>query len=270
MISQAQVTALTAQAAKAASYPAYDANGNLLPDWYINDFDVPVYAGSLVSTRGVGVYGQTPENLVLVELLKPASLSLIVSPSMTITVLNTSSVWTGLLGINSLADYLNAAAIQNIAQISLYEGAYQGLIDTGIIDGTESPRYIATFLQPSVRYGVDAVVAWVKGQTSGQLATLIQNTARQGQYAIDFVDTYGAQLNVAPALGGFENTVIRDELDEAVTDIIGNPKIPDIEFADQIPAGNVARPLSGTIPVTLPTTTKEDGTLRLAPNSERG
>jgi hypothetical protein len=265
MFSRSQVTALTAQAALAATYNAYDDAGNLLPDWYINDFNIPVYLGTEISTRGVGIYGQTPENLVLVELLKPSTLSLIVDPAMTLTVLNTPAVWAGFYNINSLADYLNAPAIQNLSQIALYEGAYYGLIDTGIITGTESPRFIATFLQPAVRYGVTAVVEWVRNtSTNTDLSTAIQIAARQGQYAIDFVDTYGSVLNVAPELGGFDNTVIRDQVDQAVTDIIGNPKIPNIEYA------NVANITVGNVAVTIPGTTVEDGTLRFAPGSMRG
>lgn len=262
MLTRAQVTALTAQAAQAATYRFEDAAGNLLPDWFFNDAGLPVYAGPEVATRGVGLYGQTPENLVLVELLKPAALQLIVSPSMTITVLNSPSVWTGLLDINSLADYLNSPAVQNLAQIALYEGAYQGLIDAGIFTGAESARYQATFLQPAVRYGVESVASWVKGTASTDLAANIQISARQAQYAIDFVDTFGPELNVAPELGGFDNTVFREEVDQIVTDIIGNPKIPPIEYAD------VA--VTVPIPTTITPTTTEDGTLRFAPGAPRG
>lgn len=261
MITRGQVTALTAQAAQAATYEYVDGAGNLLPDWYFNDAGVPVYLGTEVATRGVGIYGQTAENLVLVELLKPASLQLIVEPSMTITVLNTPAAWTGLFNINSLVDYLNAPAIQNLAQIALYEGAYQGLIDAGVLNGTETARYQATFIQPAARYGVDAVVAWVRGTAPTDLATNIQIAARQAQYAIDFVDTYGPELNVAPELGGFDNTVFRDEVDQAVTDIIGNPRIPPIEYANALPA---------TVQVTIPDATAEDGTLRFAPGAPRG
>jgi len=264
MLSRAQVTALTAQAALVATYTSRTADGALLPGWYVNTGGDDVYAGTEIATRGVGKYGQTPENLVLVELLKPTTLSLIVNPGMTLTVLNTPAVWTGLFGINSLGDYLNSSAIQNLSQIALYEGAYQGLIDVGIITGSESPRFIATFLQPSVRYGVDAVVAWVRGSASPDLATAVQIAARQGQYAIDFVDTYGVELNIAPELGGFDNTVIRDEVDQAVTDIIGNPKIPVIEYANVIATANVS-PVS----LTIAGATDEDGTLRFAPGSSR-
>lgn len=264
MLTRAQVTALTAQARQAATYEYADDNGNLLPNWYFNDAGLPVYLGPEIATRGVGLYGQTPENLVLTELLKPGSLSLIVNPSMTYTVLNTPSVWTGAYNINSLGEYLNSPAIQNLSQIALYDGAYQGLIDAGIITGQESARFIATFLQPSVRYGVDGVVAWVRGTASTDLATAVQITARQGQYAIDFVNTYGAQLNVAPELGGFDDTVLRDEVDQAVTDIIGNPKIPVIEYANVIATANVS-PIS----VTIAGGTDEDGTLRFAPGASR-
>lgn len=266
ILTQGQVTALTAQAAKAATYPSTDAEGNLLAGWYENDAGELIYAGEEISTRGVGIYGQTPANLVLVGLLKSAALSLIVEPSMTLTVLNTPAVWTGAYNINSLTDYLNSPGIQNVSEIALYEGAYQGLLDAGIFTGTESARYVATFLQPAVRYGVDEVVAWVKGSTNNATAILI--TARQGQYAIDFVTTYGDVLNVSPDSGAFDDTVIRNEVDQAVTDIIGNPKIPNIEYA------NVANIAGGTtaanIAVTIAGTTKDDGTFRFAPGSSQG
>ena len=104
-------------------------------------------------------------------------------------------------------------------------------------------------------------MAWVKGTAPTDLATNIQIAARQAQYAIDFVDTYGPELNVAPELGGFDNTVFREEVDQAVADIIGNPRIPPIEYADVLPA---------TVPVTIPDATSEDGTLRFAPGAPRG
>jgi hypothetical protein len=143
----------------------------------------------------------------------------------------------------------------------LYEGAYQGLIDAGILTGAETARYQATFIQPAARYGVEAVADWVRGTAPTDLATQIQISARQAQYAIDFVDTYGPELNVAPELGGFDNTVFREELDQTVTDIIGNPRIPPIEYAD---IANVV------VPVTISTVNKDDGTLRFAPGAPRG
>jgi hypothetical protein len=275
-----QVTALTAQAATAATYPSLDNTGSLLPNWYINDNGVAVYAGADVATRGVGIYGQTPDNLVLVGLLKSGALSLITQPSMTITVLNTPAAWTGTYNINVLADYLNATDLQNQVQIALLEGAYQGLLDADVITGTEDARYIATFLQPAVRYGVDAVVAYLEGAADPNLSTAIEIAGRQGQYAIDFVNTYGNALAVAPTPVVSNNTVVRDQVDQAVSDVVGNPKIPPLIYAnvtaiaiDVATAANVAANIAtnfGNVTITIPSSNPDDGTFRFAPGSNLG
>ena len=274
-----QVTGLTAQAAAAASYASVDATGVLLPDWYINSYGLAVYAGADIATRGIGIYGQTPDNLVLVGLLKSAALGLITDPTMTITVLNTPAAWTGVYNINSLADYLDSPALQNQAQIALYEGAYQGLIDSGVITGNEEARYIATFLQPAVRYGVDAVVEYLQGSADPALSAAIEIVGRQGQYAIDFVKTYGTQLNLAPTPADSNNTVIRTQVDQAVTDVIDNPKIPNLEYAniaaitaDVAAAAAAANLVSNTanVVVTIPPSATDDGIFRFAPGSGRG
>ena len=275
ILTTGQVTGLTAQAAAAATYPSQDNTGALLPDWYINDNGVAVYAGADIATRGVGIYGQTPANLVLVGLLKSAALSLITNPAMTITVLNTPAVWTGVYNINSLADYLNAPGLQNQAQLALYEGAYQGLIDLGVLTGNEADRYIATFLQPAVRYGVDNVVSWIQGTIDSDTGAAIEIAARQGQYAIDFVNTYQADLTVTPASS--DNTVVRTQIDQAVTDVINNPKIPTIEYANttaivaDVAAAEVAANLVASVAnVVITPSNPDDGTFRFAPGSSRG
>ena len=279
ILTTGQVTALTAQAAAAASYPSVDDTGALLPDWYINDNGVAVYAGSAVATRGVGIYGQTADNLVLVGLLKSAALSLIVDPQATIIVLNTPSAWTGVYNINSLTDYLNSPGIQHQAQLALLEGAYQGLIDAGVLTGNEEDRYIATFLQPAVKYGVDAVVSWIEGTVDTDTGTAIEIAGRQGQYAIDFVNTYSAELNVAPTPVDSNNTVVRDQIDQAVADVIDNAKIPTIEYANTaailagLEAAAAAANLvanTANIVITIPLSATDDGIFRFAPGSGRG
>lgn len=279
ILTTGQVTGLSAQAAAASNYPSVDNTGALLPDWYVNDNGVAVYAGADIATRGVGIYGQTPANLVLVGLLKSAALNLITQPSTTIVVLNTPAVWTGVYNINSLADYLNAPGLQNQVQLALYEGAYQGLIDAGVLTGDEEARYIATFLQPAVKYGVDDVVSWIEGNIDQYTGAAIEVAARQGQYAIDFVNTYGAELNVAPAAVNSNNTVVRTQVDQAVIDVINNPKIPIIEYAnttaiteDIAAAANAAVLISniGNITIPIPTPNNDDGTFRFAPGSTRG
>lgn len=258
MITAEQVTALTAQAAANAYVDPYDSDGNLLADWQLNNNGDPVYLGSDIATRGIGIYGQTPTGLILTGYLKPGTLSLITAPSLTITVLNTPAVWTGQNGVESLLDYLSDPILQNLAQIDIMTGAFQGLLDAGILTGGESARYQATFLQPATRYGVNAVVSWVNNTASTELTNDILLVARQAQYAIDFVDTYASALNAGIDIPGFENTVDRQDLDQAVIDIIDNPKVPSIDYVDTATA------------VTVPTTVNEDGVFRFAPGSPRG
>jgi hypothetical protein len=276
MISQSQVQALTAQAAVAASYPAYDSDGVLLDGWVLNDSNIPVYLGSEVATRGVGIYGQTAESLELAGLLKPGATNLITSPELTITVLNAPASWTGVNNINSLLDYLNAPALQHTVQIGLLENAYQALVSAGVLDETETARYQATFLQPAARYGIDAVLAWLDGQASAEMTSNIVIAGRQGQYAIDFVDVYGEELLAGPDAPSTEFATDRTVLDQIVTDIIGNAKIPPIDFgtypdpAVELAQQTAAAKAPGAVPVTIPSTTNEDGTLRFAPGQPKG
>lgn len=263
MFTQEQVTALTAQAANAATYDAYDVDGNLLVDWQINDNNEPVYIGSEIATRGIGVYGQTPAGLTTAGYLKPGTLNLITTPDMTLTVLNNPAVWSGQQGINSLLDYLNDPLLQNSVQVQLMQGAYQGLIDSGVLIGNESPRYQATFLQPATRYGVDAVVAWLKGVASADLVNNLKVVARQGQYAIDFISAFEQDLNAGFDLPGFENTIERTDLDQLFVDLVGNEKIPAVDYADT----PVVTAITGA---ELIAENDEDSRFRLSPGNNQG
>ena len=107
------------------------------------------------------------------------------TPDPTYTVLNSPSVWTDQYGIDSLDTYLDYPVVQNAAQQALMAGAFEGLINAGIITGTETPRFIATFLQPATFYGVNAVVAWVNGTADPDTVVKCQIAARQAQVALD-------------------------------------------------------------------------------------
>jgi hypothetical protein len=178
---------------------------------------------------------------------------------MTSIVLNTPAVWTGQLGISSLEEYLNYPDLQNLTQISLLIGAYEGLVAAGVLNGTESSRYVATFLQPASIFGVNNVVAWVSDTADGSLVSKLKVVARQGQYAIDFVTAFSSVLSNLPEINGVTNTVAREQIDQLVTEIIGNQKIPEIEFTDP--------PLAVITGVTVPTTGDEDSTFRFAPGN---
>jgi hypothetical protein len=279
ILTTSQVTALIAQARAAATYTSVDATGELLPDWYIATNGEAVYAGADIATRGIGLYGQTPANLVLVGLLKPAALSLIIDPIMTFTVLNSPAVWTGSYSINSLADYLDSPILQEQVQTALYDGAYQGLVDYEVIVGDETAQFIAAFLQPAVRYGVDAVVAYLEGTADLALSSAIEVVGRQGIYAIDFVDTYGDELLLAPTAASSDNTVIRTQIDQAVSDTIDNPKIPTLEYAniaaieaDVMASVKAAELIANVanINITVLPSNPDDGTFRFSRGARQG
>lgn len=273
MLNTQQVTALTAQAAKAADiYPKTDEQGLPLPGWQLNESEVLVYVGSELGTRGVGKYGQSAEALVLTGYVKPGALALITSASMTAQVLNTTAVWTGQFGINSLLDYLDSSILQNISQIALLAGSYQGLLDQGYLSGNEPARDAATLIQPAAKYGVTAVIAWIEGLLSPEQSAQVAKAARQGQYAMDFIATYGTKLDPGISLPAFENTVQREEIDFVLEEIIGNPKIPTPEYADIVQALVESAPnVFGTSPAArLPQLTDEDGKFRFSPGAPRG
>lgn len=268
MITAEQVTALTAQSkadtqarVKSIIGDSVDSNGNLNEGWQFNLDNEAVYTGNLIYRVGVGIYGQTPQNLVLAGFLKPGTLNLITTPELTTVVLNSSSVWTGQFGIESLIDYLSYPVIQNLTQISLLIGSYQGLIDAGILNGNESARFQATFVQPAAKYGVSDVVSWVNNTDGTVSVSEIKTTARQAQYAIDFIEAYSTALNILPEIQGVGNTTAREIIDQTVANIIGNEKIPNLEFTDA-----VELPVGATVVPEL----NEDGTLRFSPaNTQR-
>lgn len=173
----------------------------------------------------------------------------------TSTVLQSPSVWTDQYGVDNLDTYLDHPVIQNAAQQALMAGAYEGLIAAGIILGTESPRFIATFLQPATLYGVNAVVAWVNGTADPDTVSKCQIAARQAQFAIDLNDQISQEI-IEPLVDETPTTdyTVRDAIDQTLEEIIGSGKIPTPEFA------------TTPLPVTLPQD-KEDGTFRFAPGN---
>lgn len=278
-LSVAQVTVMNAQTAAytASLYPAYDVNGQLLPGYELDELGSPVYNGNELGSgdRGVGVYRQNVSALVSAGLVNPSALNLIATGVQPATVLQSSATWTGQYGINSVNDYLNSRTLQNVVQTGLVFAALGGLIARGVLKGNESSRYTATFVQPATTYGVDSVTQWVDGFADSAQITELSIAARQGQYAIDFEDFYGEEINLIDTVptGPFEAN--RDTIDQAVADIIGNPKVPVPQFTDILTAvsdgtntRSVIQP-DGTI-VQVPVTvinTDENGIFRFAPGT---
>ena len=276
-LTQGQLTALTAATAAAKDFPAYDDDGNLMPGWQLNEDNDPVYTGPELGIRGVGIYGQTPEALVSAGYLKPAVLSLISSAQSVASVLSSDTAWTGQFGIDSLLGYLDSPILQNAAQLVVMAGAFAGLIDSGILNGDEEPRVQATFLEPATEIGVTQVVQFVQDEEvlPVEVRVAIIESARRGQYAIDFAAQYQELLLAQVAQEPVAVVVEREIIDEEVGNFIDNPKIDLPQYTD-VPVVITPEGAQSVTPATrilanvVTTTGKEDGTLRFSSGNNNG
>jgi hypothetical protein len=155
--------------------------------------------------------------------------------------------------------------------------SFIGLVNSGVVTGTESPRFISTFLQPATQYGVDDVLTWVDGFADSNIVTDSTIAARQGQYAIDFYDYYVDELTSgATSADTTLDATDRLTIDQAVAEIIGNPKVPvpqytDVNIALADTGGRTVIQADGTIyKVPTPAVVEGDGTFRFAPGNKQG
>lgn len=279
-LSQNQVTALTAQTAQnqALKFPAFDSTGNLLSGWQMSGSNEPFYMGDDIGslTRGIGKYGQSISGLVSGGLLKSNVLDLVNSGISPASILSSAAAWTGKLGVGNLTDYLQNISLQNLVQLGLSASSFLGLQNAGIITGTEDPKILASLLQPATEYGVDSVVDWVDGVvTSDDLVNNIEIASRQGQYSVDFVDTFSNEINTLSKVTEITDATDRTAIDQTMAELIGDPKVPVPQYTNietalvndtttVIQADGVVK----SIPVTQ-TTTTDDSTFRIAPGNKQ-
>jgi hypothetical protein len=136
-------------------------------------------------------------------------------------------VWTGKSGVDTLANLLGDEKLQNLTQNEIMVGALQGLRAAGVVTGLETPADLGMFVQNAAKFGVNTTVDWVKGQAPSDLVQQLNTTARNAQFAVQFVDEKSTGFtNVPFGVGGFVGTTRRVAVDEAVVDIIGDEKVP--------------------------------------------
>jgi hypothetical protein len=136
-------------------------------------------------------------------------------------------VWTGKSGVGSLGGLLSDPKLQSLTQNEIMIGALDGLKSAGIVTGNESPKDLASFVQTASKFGVDNTVSWVKGVAPSDIVNQITATAKNAQYAIDFVNNKSTELVTGGLqLGGFTGTVERSALDTALQEVISDAKIP--------------------------------------------
>jgi hypothetical protein len=183
--------------------------------------------------KGIGEYGLSAGQLESAGFLKPGTVqTYLKDPAQLGSVLSSPSVWTGKGGISNLGSLLTDPGLQSLTQNEVMVTALDGLRAAGVVTGTEAPRELASFVQTAAKFGVNNTVEWINGAAPPGIATEIQSVAKSAQYAVNFVDSRASELTRGTTrLGGFTNTTERSVVDQAVSAVIGNPKVPTPDFS---------------------------------------
>jgi hypothetical protein len=182
--------------------------------------------------KGIGEFGISAGQLEGAGFLKPGTVqTYLKDPAQLQSVLSSPSVWTGKAGVGNLSSLLADPALQSATQNEIMVSALDGLRSAGVVTGSERPQDLASFVQTASRFGVNNTVAWVNGAVPPDVASEINSVAKSAQYAVNFVNNKATELVAGGIqLGGFTGTVERGQLDQAVTNIIGNAKVPTPNF----------------------------------------
>lgn len=180
---------------------------------------------------GVGKYGLTPDQLEAAGYLKPGTVEFYLSDGTATPteILRSPSVWTGQAGVTNVAALLADPRLQDAVQTDLYQISLQGLRSQGVVTGAEDPAVLAGIVQAGNKYGAETVKSWIKGTVQDStILSDINKLARSAQYAVQLVDQ-----KVSSAIQGYStvpatstNVTARNLIDDAVTSVIGNPKVP--------------------------------------------
>jgi hypothetical protein len=189
--------------------------------------------------KGIGAFGLNATQLESAGFLKPGTVqTFLKDPAQLETVLSSPTVWTGKSGVGNLDSLLADPGLQSLTQNEIMVTSLNGLKSAGVVTGNESPKELASFVQAAAKFGVPTTVEWINGAAPPDITNEINSVAKSGQFAVNFVDTKTTELVAGGIrLGGFTSTVERGQIDQAVSAIIGNPKIPAPNFGQGLYSG---------------------------------
>ena len=201
-------------------------------------------AGTLSNDVGVGKYGLSVPQLESAGLVKTGTAArYLADGTNTVTdVLKSSTVWTGKDGVNSTGDLLNNVTRQDLVQTGLMVAGVAGLKSNGVATQILGGAALAGSALVAAK-GVDGAVDWIKGQLPGTDSIGLSQLARDGEFGATFgtdkiSDAMKKQFPALPAA----DTTDRATLNAAAGRVLGNPKIPDLNFS--VPAAPSASELT--------------------------
>ena len=192
-------------------------------------------ATTVSSTNGIGKFGISPNQLEQQGYLKPGTVSNFLSnPAQLASVLSSPTVWTGKSGVKNLASFTGDVGKQTQVQQQLMQSSFQSLTQSGSITNQLPVKEVGALLQVASKFGTSAAMSWSKGAAPADIASLANQVAKQGQYALSFVgDKLPTTAKGEAVATGFKNTVNRAPVDQAVKSILANNKIPTPSYTTQ-------------------------------------
>lgn len=194
-------------------------------------------AGVLSNTKGAGSFGFDIMQLETAGILKPGTSALATASGSSVSsVLKSPAVFTGINGIKNIDTLLANAPLQSAIQQDLMAKGTAALGAAGIPVGSLSAQGLAG-VALSASKSVSATEALLKGlPTSAADKTQFNTLVKDGSYAVNLTQdkiepVFKTEIEPVPAT----NTVDRSTLTGATSRVLGNDKIPPLDYTVPVP-----------------------------------
>lgn len=213
-ITPSQVTGVLAQAAKLTGQPS----------------------DLLTNAVGLGNFGLDATQLEKTGYLKPGTAAkyLLTGQNSLTSVLKSPYVWTGKDGVNEVNNLLTNPAAQSKIQQELMTTGVEELTQLGLPTDKLNPQLLSGVALNAAKSVTDTL-DWAKGATTGLPSDVVNSfnqVAKDASFAVNLVEeTIGNESLNIKAITGSTNTINRATLNAALGRVVGNEKIPKLDFS---------------------------------------
>ena len=189
---------------------------------------------TFVTNNGAGKYALTAFQIETAGYIKPGTSSSYSSTSTLADILKSPNVWTNKNNIQSVDEFLaNESVQQKVQQENMITGIDQ-LQEVGI-DVSALPVRMQAGVAMCAAKDPTATEQWLKGKTiPSATQILFSQYVRDGAYAVDFTENkVGSTLQRQLPENGSEATINRSTLNAATSRIVGNDKVPTLNYGGQ-------------------------------------
>lgn len=186
----------------------------------------------LSDSKGLGSFGLDVKQLETSGFVKPGTSNILNKAGATVSnVLGSPTVWTGKDGISSADSMLSNPSVQGLTQQNLMSTGLQGLSTLGVsTSGLTPPASIGAALNAAK--SIPGAAAWAKGVgLPTDLKVPFDQNAVAGAFGVNMSELKAnAPMLEEEKITGSTNTVNRATVNAATKRIVGNPKIPSLDY----------------------------------------